>query len=426
MTALFSPLELRETTIPNRVMVSPMCQYSCEERDGLATDWHDTHLGSRAVGGAGLVMAEATAVEPRGRITPEDLGIWSDEHAAALADTTDFVREQGSVPPSKPPTLAARRRRPDRGRTAYRSPGRRWLGSPVTERRPLALRGRTARHASDGPGGCRSGRRLLPRRSRARPLDAGFEVAEVHAAHGYLLHEFLSPVTNHREDDYGGNFEGRIRLTREVTAAVREVWPDDKPVFVRISATDWLDDRESWTVDQSVRLADRLHEVGADLIDVSSGGISPESWPASAGPNYQLPLAEHIREKTESDIRVGAVGGITTPQQAEGIVANDRADMAIVGREHLRDPLLRAARRRGTGRDGGGVPTRAVPARVRLLTRPRRRRLPSTSTGDTVPGRLAKRPSASQPVRGSPRTGGGRPPRRSSARRRRPGSRGWG
>jgi len=178
------------------------------------------------------------------------------------------------------------------------------------------------------------------RAAAERALDAGFEVAEVHAAHGYLLHEFLSPVTNHREDDYGGNFEGRIRLTREVTAAVREVWPDDKPVFVRISATDWLDDRESWTVDQSVRLADRLHEVGADLIDVSSGGISPESWPASAGPNYQLPLAEHIREKTESDIRVGAVGGITTPQQAEGIVANDRADMAIVGREHLRDPYF--------------------------------------------------------------------------------------
>lgn len=344
MTALFSPLELRETTIPNRVMVSPMCQYSCEDRDGLATDWHHVHLGSRAVGGAGLVMTEATAVEARGRISPEDLGIWSDEHAAALADTTAFIRHQGSVPAIQ---LA------HAGRKASKT--RPWDGSePLGPANPdnrgwgVVAPNEDPWPYEDGPAPPthrldQDGIEAVIDSFRAaaeRALDAGFEVAEVHAAHGYLLHEFLSPVTNHRNDDYGGDFEGRSRLAREVTAAVREVWPDDRPVFVRISATDWLEDRDSWTVEQSIRLADRLHDVGADLIDVSSGGIVPESAPKYAGPNYQLRLAERIRTETESDIAVGAVGGITTPEQAEGIVANGRADVAIVGREHLCDPYF--------------------------------------------------------------------------------------
>ena len=341
MTSLFSPLQLRDTTIPNRVMVSPMCQYSVDERDGLATDWHHVHLGSRAVGGAGLVMAEATGVSPEGRITPEDLGIWSEAHAEALAPTTDFIREQGSVPGIQ---LA------HAGRKA--SKARPWDGSqpvapdeggwevvaptdepwPYEESEPPTTR----RLDQDGIEGV-----IEDFRSAAEhALDAGFEVAEVHAAHGYLLHEFLSPVTNGRDDDYGGDFEGRTRLTREVTAAVREVWPDDKPVFVRISATDWIDDRESWTVEQSARLADRLQEAGADLIDVSSGGVAPGSYPEQAGPNYQLPLAEGVREGGESDIAIGTVGGITTPEQAEAVVANDRAELAIVGREHLRDPYF--------------------------------------------------------------------------------------
>ena len=341
MTALFSPLELRETTVPNRVMVSPMCQYSCEARDGLATDWHRTHLGSRAVGGAGLVMTEATAVEARGRISPEDLGIWSDEHAAALEPITGFISDQGSVPGIQ---LA------HAGRKAATS--RPWEGHD-----PLQPDegGWEAIGPSDDPWPYEDGdappttgldqdgiEEVIDsfRAAAERSLDAGFEVAEVHAAHGYLLHEFLSPVTNLREDDYGGDFEGRTRLTREVTAAVREVWPDDKPVFVRISATDWLPDRDSWTVDDSVRLADQLAHVGADLIDVSGGGIHPESRPEYAGPNYQLRYAERIREETESDIAVGAVGGITTPEQAEAVIANDRADVAIVGREHLRDPYF--------------------------------------------------------------------------------------
>jgi 2,4-dienoyl-CoA reductase-like NADH-dependent reductase (Old Yellow Enzyme family) len=345
MTRLFSTLDLRGTSIPNRVMVSPMCQYSCEQRDGLATEWHRTHLGSRAVGGAGLVMSEATAVESRGRISPEDLGIWSDDHAEALAPITEFVREQGSVPGIQ---LA------HAGRKA--STSRPWEGHD-----PLSPEegGWTVVGPTDEPWPYEDEapptERLTPedidsvvesfRAAAERALAAGFEVAEVHAAHGYLIHEFLSPVTNTRGDAYGGGFEGRTRLAREVTEAVRGVWPEEKPVFVRISATDWLPDRDSWTVEDSVRLADRLAELGVDLIDVSGGGIHPDSRPDRAGPNYQVRYAERIREGADREIAVGAVGGITTPEQAEAIVANERAEMAIVGREHLRDPYfaLRAA-----------------------------------------------------------------------------------
>jgi 2,4-dienoyl-CoA reductase-like NADH-dependent reductase (Old Yellow Enzyme family) len=281
MTRLFSTLDLRGTSIPNRVMVSPMCQYSCEQRDGLATEWHRTHLGSRAVGGAGLVMSEATAVESRGRISPEDLGIWSDDHAEALAPITEFVREQGSVPGIQ---LA------HAGRKA--STSRPWEGHD-----PLSPEegGWTVVGPTDEPWPYEDEapptERLTPedidsvvesfRAAAERALAAGFEVAEVHAAHGYLIHEFLSPVTNTRGDAYGGGFEGRTRLAREVTEAVRGVWPEEKPVFVRISATDWLPDRDSWTVEDSVRLADRLAELGVDLIDVSGGGIHDHSSTAT-------------------------------------------------------------------------------------------------------------------------------------------------
>jgi len=341
MTELFSPLELRDTTLSNRVMVSPMCQYSCEGRDGLPTEWHRTHLGSRAVGGAGLVMTEATAVEARGRITPQDLGIWSDEHARALEPITDFLREQGSVPAIQLAHAGrkASTTRPWEGHDPLQPDEGGWeTVAPSDDPWPYADDDAPPTAALDQAGI----EDVIDsfRAAAERALDAGFEVAEVHAAHGYLLHEFLSPVTNHREDDYGGDFEGRTRLVREVTAAVREVWPDDKPVFVRISATDWLPDRESWTVEDSTRLADALAEVGADLVDVSGGGISPDSSPEYAGPNYQLPYAERIREETESDIAVAAVGGITTPEQADAIVANERADLAVVGREHLRDPYF--------------------------------------------------------------------------------------
>ncbi|AWB27043.1 NADH:flavin oxidoreductase/NADH oxidase [Halococcoides cellulosivorans] len=355
MPDLFTSLDLRETTLPNRLMVSPMCQYSVDARDGLATDWHLVHLGSRAVGGAGLVMAEATAVEPAGRITPQDLGLWSDEHRDALARTAAFVREQGAIPGIQ---LA------HAGRKASKS--RPWAGSEplapadggwetiAPSDRPWPYdAGATATRAMDESdiAGLIDAFRAAARRAR----EAGFLVAEVHAAHGYLLHEFLSPVTNERRDAYGGSFEDRTRLVREVTQAVREEWPDDRPVFVRISGTDWLPERDAWTVADSARLAGDLADCGADLIDVSSGGISPDSHPDWTGPNYQLALAEHVREAT--DIAVGTVGGITTAEQAEAIVRNDRADLAIVGREFLRDPYfgLRAADRLDA-RDRSPVP----------------------------------------------------------------------
>ncbi len=347
MTAdLFAPLELRGTTVPNRVMVSPMCQYSCEDRDGLATDWHLVHLGSRASGGAGVVMTEATAVEARGRISPEDLGIWSDEHTEALTPIAEFIASQGSVPAIQ---LA------HAGRKASKS--RPWEGSE-----PLQPDegGWETIAPSDQPWPYEDGETATAemdqddiedvidsfRAGAERAREAGFEIAEVHAAHGYLLHEFLSPVTNHRNDDYGRDFAGRSRLVREVTSAVREVWPEGKPVFVRISATDWLPDRESWTVEDSVELTDALAEAGADLIDVSAGGNSPDPQIPHTGPGYQVPLAERITDECESDIAVGAVGGISSPVQADELIRNGRADMAILAREHLRDPYfsLHAAR----------------------------------------------------------------------------------
>ncbi|MFW6437308.1 MAG: NADH:flavin oxidoreductase/NADH oxidase [Halococcoides sp.] len=335
---LFTPLELRETTIPNRLMVSPMCQYSVEARDGRATDWHLVHLGSRAVGGAGLVMTEATAVEARGRITPQDLGLWSDEHRDALERTAALVREQGAVPGIQLAHAGrkASKTRPWAGSDPLAPEGGGWETIAPSARPWPYESGETATRAMDEADieSVIDAFRAAARRARK----AGFLVAEVHAAHGYLLHEFLSPVTNDRSDAYGGSFENRTRLVREVTRAVREEWPDDRPVFVRISGTDWLPDRDSWTVEDSARLAGDLADCGADLIDVSSGGIAPDSHPSWTGPNYQLALAERVREAT--DLAVGTVGGITTPEQAEAIVHDDRADLAIVGRAFLRDPYF--------------------------------------------------------------------------------------
>jgi 2,4-dienoyl-CoA reductase-like NADH-dependent reductase (Old Yellow Enzyme family) len=336
---LFTPLELRGTEIPNRVMVSPMCQYSCEGRDGLATDWHHTHLVSRAVGGAGLVMTEATAVEPRGRISPQDLGVWSDDHADALVGITASIRAQGSVPGIQ---LA------HAGRKA--STTRPWEGGdPITGSGGWETVAPSPDPYPHGTGTTPTREMTADdvaavidafRDAAVRARDAGFRVAEIHAAHGYLLHEFLSPVTNDRTDAYGGGFEGRTRLIREVASAVREVWPEDDPLFVRISATDWLPDRESWTVDDSIRLADDLAPLGVDLIDVSAGGIHPDQRIPSTGPGYQERYARRIKQESESDVAVGAVGGITTPEQADALVSNGRADLAIVGREHLRDPYF--------------------------------------------------------------------------------------
>lgn len=345
---LFTPISFRDVTAPNRVMVSPMCQYSCGT-DGLATDWHHVHLGSRATGGAGIVMAEATAVEPRGRISPHDLGLWSDDHAAALAPVTEFIRSQGSVPAIQLAHAGRKgsKARPWEGGTPLSPDEDGWetvapSDAPYPyEGEPPELREMTRDDIEATVDAFAA--------AAERALDAGFEIAEVHAAHGYLLHEFLSPVSNRRTDEYGGSFENRTRFVREVTDAVREVWPDDKPVFVRISATDWLPDRDSWTVDESVELARGLAALGVDLVDVSSGGLHPDQRLPSAGPNYQVPAAERIR--AEADVRVGAVGGITVPEQADALIRNERADLAIVGREHLRDPYftLHAAERLGAG-----------------------------------------------------------------------------
>jgi len=340
-TDLFAPLSIRETTVPNRVMVSPMCQYSCDKQDGQATDWHAQHLQSRAVGGAGIVMTEATAVEPRGRISPEDLGIWDDDHIAPLAEITSFITEQGSLPAIQLAHAGrkASTTRPWEGHDPLQPADGGWeVYGPTDEPYPYddKVAPTTRRMSTEDIDAVIQS--FVDAAERAD--NAGFEIAEIHAAHGYLLHEFLSPVTNTREDAYGGDFERRIQFPLEVVDAVRAVWPDKKPLFVRISATDWLDDRNSWDLQQSVEFADRAAELGVDFIDVSAGGIHPDQQIPAGGPGYQVPYAERIKNETQSDLLVGAVGNITTPEQADALIRNERADMAIVGREHLRDPYF--------------------------------------------------------------------------------------
>jgi 2,4-dienoyl-CoA reductase-like NADH-dependent reductase (Old Yellow Enzyme family) len=338
MSDLFSPLDLRGVRAPNRVMVSPMCQYSCEP-DGLATDWHLVHLGSRATGGAGIVMTEATAVEPRGRISPNDLGLWSDDHAAALEPLTAFLRDQGAVPAVQlahagrkgsktPPWDGSEPLQPDEDGYEVVAPSDRPY--PI-DGQPPQLRAMTEDDVADVVDAFAD--------AAVRAVDAGFEVVEVHAAHGYLLHEFLSPVTNRREDAYGGDLAGRTRIVRETVDAVRDAVGDDVPVFLRVSATDWLPDRDSWTVDDTVRLANDVADQ-VDLVDVSAGGLHPDQQLPGGGPGYQVPYAEAVNEGTPEELLVGAVGGITAPEHADAIVRNDRADLAILGREHLRDPYF--------------------------------------------------------------------------------------
>ncbi|WP_178916117.1 NADH:flavin oxidoreductase/NADH oxidase [Natronomonas gomsonensis] len=334
---LFTPFESRDVTARNRVMVSPMCQYSCEEEDGLATDWHLVHLGSRASGGAGIVMSEATAVTPRGRISPKDLGIWSDDHAEALKPVTEFIESQGAASAIQLAHAGrkASTNRPsdghgpvhgDRGWTPVGPTAAPW---PYADDEPLP----TERLDTDGIA------RIVDAfaDAAARSVEAGFDIVEVHAAHGYLLHEFLSPVTNTRDDAYGGDFESRTRLLREVVTAVRNTVPEGMPVFVRISATDWLPDRDSWSVGDSARLARDLERLGVDLIDVSAGGIHPDQQVPDTGAHYQVPYAERV---AEGGVPVGAVGKITTPEGADALIRNDRADLAVVGREHLKDPYF--------------------------------------------------------------------------------------
>ncbi|MCU1260849.1 MAG: dehydrogenase [Bryobacterales bacterium] len=338
MTHLFDPLAIRNITFANRVFVAPMCQYS--STDGYASDWHFVHLGNRAVGGAGLVLTEATAVLPEGRISPQDLGIWMDDHIEPLARVVRFIHEQGSVAGMQ---LAHAGRKastytPWAGHGTVPESKGGWKNVLAPSALPLTESYSMPRALSiDGIKSIVSAFAAAARRA----CEAGFRVIEIHAAHGYLIHEFLSPLSNHRTDAYGDSFENRTRILREVVAAVRGSWPERAPLFVRISATDWIDG--GWDIQQSVELARQLKELGADLIDCSSGGNVPDAE-IPVGPGYQTPFAEQIRR--EANILTGAVGMITSPIQAEHIMVTGQADAVIIARELLRDPYwpLRAAR----------------------------------------------------------------------------------
>jgi 2,4-dienoyl-CoA reductase-like NADH-dependent reductase (Old Yellow Enzyme family) len=331
MSILFSSLAIKSVTFKNRIAVSPMCEYSAG--DGFANEWHLVHLGSRAVGGAALIIQEATAVSPEGRISPGDLGIWKDEHIAHLQTITSFIHNQGAVAGIQ---LA------HAGRKASVS---------------VPWKGNNFLHFADGGWQTVSSSALpfretdgVPepltrigiekviddfKKAAARALQAGYKVMEIHAAHGYLIHQFLSPLINERGDEYGGSFENRIRLLLQIVEAVQTVWPADYPLFVRLSCTDWADG--GWDIDQSVKLSAILKDKGVDLIDCSSGGAVRHQQ-INLGPGYQVGFAERI--KKESAIATGAVGLITEARQAEDILAAGRADLILLARQVLRDPYF--------------------------------------------------------------------------------------
>ncbi|MDR3426639.1 NADH:flavin oxidoreductase/NADH oxidase [Silvimonas sp.] len=330
MSHLFAPYQLRGLELPNRIVVSPMCEYSAV--DGLANDWHLVHLGSRAVGGAGLIIFEATAIAPEGRISPEDLGLWNDEQIAPLARITRFISEQGSVPGIQ---LAHAGRKastfsPWRGSGAVSEAEGGWAN--VVAPSAIAFSPEYPQpHALDQAGIDKVVAGFVAATHRA--VAAGFKVVEVHAAHGYLLHQFLSPLSNLRTDQYGGSLENRARLLLDVSRAVRAALPDDLPLFVRISATDWVEG--GWTADESVVISRWLKEEGVDLIDVSSGGTVPVA-PIPVGPGYQTRFADQIRR--EAGIATGTVGMILEPAQADHIIRTGQADLVLLARELLREP----------------------------------------------------------------------------------------
>ncbi|MER7660333.1 MULTISPECIES: NADH:flavin oxidoreductase/NADH oxidase [unclassified Streptomyces] len=335
MSALFQPCTLRSLTIPNRAWMAPMCQYSAEASGpdaGVPTDWHFAHYAARAAGGTGLILVEATAVAPEGRISPADTGIWNDTQVEAFRRITRFVKSQGTTVGVQ---LAHAGRkastdRPWKGGGPVGADDHGWQPLapsplPFDEGHPVPDELTTA-EIEEIVGQFAAAAR--------RALDAGFEIAEIHGAHGYLIGEFLSPHTNHRTDEYGGSFENRARFPLAVVDAVRAVWPDELPLFFRISATDWLDEG-GWTADDTVRFAALLQEHGIDLLDVSSGGNAPHvSIPT--GPGYQVPFAARVR--AETGLPVAAVGMITDAEQAEKIIANGEADAVLLGRELLRNP----------------------------------------------------------------------------------------
>jgi 2,4-dienoyl-CoA reductase-like NADH-dependent reductase (Old Yellow Enzyme family) len=330
MTHLFASLTIREVTFRNRIAVSPMCQYS--STNGFANDWHKIHLASRAVGGAGLVITEAAAVEPRGRISPQDLGIWSDAHVENLANIVGLIHNFGAVAGIQ---LAHAGRKAS---TAKPSKGGKVLDESQEGWRPLISSSAIA-FSKDSPVPEALTIEAIKQVTDAfvqatkRSLQAGFKVVEIHASHGYLIHQFLSPLSNQRQDAYGGSFENRTRLLREIVEQVRTVWPESYPLFVRISATDWVD--KGWDIEQSIALSDKLKSLGVDLIDASSGGIIP-GINVPVKPGYQTQFAERIRR--EANIPTGAVGLITSPEQADQIIRTNSADLVLLGRELLRNP----------------------------------------------------------------------------------------
>lgn len=330
MSKLFTPLTLRSVTLPNRIVISPMCQFSAE--DGFANDWHLVHLGARAIGGAGLIMTESTAITPEGRIAPQDLGIWKDAHIAPLHRITKFLEQQGAIAGIQ---LAHAGRKasvardwdekqgyiqPEQG--GWQTVGPSALAFADIYQTPRALTATDivaiVKAFAD---------------ATVRAQKAGFKVVEIHAGHGYLLHQFLSPLSNLRTDQYGGSFENRIRIVMEVVIAVRKAWPQELPLFVRVSATDWV--KGGWNVDDTIALSCLLRDAGVDLIDVSTGGNTVDAE-IPIGPGYQTFFSKRV--KKEGDIPSAAVGMITTPTQAEHILHTEQADLILIGRESLRNP----------------------------------------------------------------------------------------
>ncbi|MFE9428206.1 NADH:flavin oxidoreductase/NADH oxidase [Kitasatospora sp. NPDC006697] len=340
MSALFEPITLRGITVPNRVWMAPMCMYSAAPEGpetGVATDFHFAHLTARAAGGTGLVMTEATAVAPEGRISPGDLGLWNDRQQQALARIAASISAHGAVPAIQLAHAGrkASSERPWNGSTGIPADGGGWQSlGPTGE--AFGDHPEPAELTTEGI------RRIVRAFAEAaeRALAAGFQAVELHGAHGYLIHSFLSPQSNTRTDEYGGSFENRLRFPLEVVAAVRAVWPAELPLLFRTSATDWLsenaeDGRTGWTGEDTVRLAKELAEAGVDLLDVSTGGLVPDAK-VPAAPGFQVPFAQRVREAT--GLPVGAVGLITEAEQAERIVADGRADVVLLGRELLRNP----------------------------------------------------------------------------------------
>jgi 2,4-dienoyl-CoA reductase-like NADH-dependent reductase (Old Yellow Enzyme family) len=342
MSFLFQSLKIKNVEFKNRIVVSPMCQYSSE--DGFANDWHLVHLGSRAVGGAGLIIAEASAVSPEGRITPADLGIWKDEHIDNLKRITAFIHRQGSIAGIQ---LAHAGRKascsePWNGGKQISAENGGWqtvVPSPVpfreTDNLPLEL-------------SLKEIERIVNdfKKATQRAIIAGFKVLEIHAAHGYLINSFLSPLSNFRRDEYGGSFENRVRFLMRIIEAVNTVWPTNQPLFVRISSIDWAEG--GWTLDDSVKLAALLKDTNVDLIDCSSGGLVQHAK-IDAKPGYQVPFAEAIKKQT--GIMTGAVGMITDVHQAENILKNGQADMILMAREYLREPYFPLTAAHALGED---------------------------------------------------------------------------